>query len=162
MAAQHTLRDENGLHLKIWRGMSDQWSIMLSSNTQDTVTGYISANRAAIAPICTHEDYTLILDQQFPHMQASLRRLIADAVVVRTSGSGLRGLIRVPGPSVDDSTASEHCGCCHGASATCTAWASAPACGVECIAFLAWKGWLQHHLCPSSGQQGHAACASSC
>ena len=89
MAAEHTLRDENGLHLKIWRGTTDQWSIMLSSNTQDTVTGYISANRATIAPVSTHEDYTRILDQQFPHMQASLRRLIAEAVVVRALDTNL-------------------------------------------------------------------------
>ena len=34
VAAEYVLRDENGLHLKIWRGPTHQWSIMLSNNTQ--------------------------------------------------------------------------------------------------------------------------------
>ena len=47
------------------------------------MTGYLSAERDAILPITTHADYTRILEQQFPHMKLSLRRLIADGVVVR-------------------------------------------------------------------------------
>ena len=51
--------------------------------TQGSVSGYLSAERDAILPITTHEGYTRILEQQFPHMKLSLRRLIADGVVVR-------------------------------------------------------------------------------
>ena len=83
MAAGCVLRDKEGLHLKIWRGHSQQWSIMLSENTAGSVTGFLSAEREAIAPVSTHAEYTAVLEDHFRHMPASLRRLIADGIMVR-------------------------------------------------------------------------------
>ena len=74
-------------------GRSRLFRIVLAENSQGSVTGNLSAERAVLGPLETLGDYDQLLGWQFPHMPASLRRLIAAAVVVSA---------RVPGSSVAD------------------------------------------------------------
>ena len=82
MAAHIVLRDSQGLHLKAWVGRSRLFRIVLAENSQGSVTGNVSSERAALGPLETQGDWERLLAWQVPHMSASLRRLIAAAVVV--------------------------------------------------------------------------------
>ena len=85
MAAEHVLRDERGLHIKAWAGKAYMFRLVLSQNSQGSVTGNLSAERARLATLHTQADFDRELGAQFPHVPASLRRLIAASVVVRSS-----------------------------------------------------------------------------
>ena len=91
VAADHVLRDERGLHIKAWGGRAHMFRLVLSENSQGSVTGNLSAERAHLASLHTQADFDGALGAQFPHVPASLRRLIAASVVVRPSSAPCTG-----------------------------------------------------------------------
>ena len=78
------MRDHRGLHLKVWLGSSDSWTVLFSANSRGSLTGHLSALRPAIGPVDSREEYQSILEREIPHMPACLREPIAAAVVVRS------------------------------------------------------------------------------
>ena len=90
LGAKQPVRDHRGLHLKVWKGSTDSWTVLFSANSRGSLTGHLSAVRPAIGPVDSQEEYVRILETQIPHMPACLREPIAAAVVVRTSSSWLR------------------------------------------------------------------------
>lgn len=83
MAAEHVLRDDRGLHVKAWTGRDMIFRLVLGQNSQGSVTGTLNSDRWRLAGLNTLADFQACLDHQFPHVPASLRRLIAASVVVR-------------------------------------------------------------------------------